>query len=44
MPSFIIYVDDLGEQDNLAASHPVKVEELNGLLKDIMEAGRSRPD
>jgi arylsulfatase A-like enzyme len=35
---------DPGEQKNLAVSHPVKVEELDGLLKEILEAGRSRHD
>jgi arylsulfatase A-like enzyme len=35
---------DPGEQKNLAASHPAKLEELDGLLRGIMEAGRSRPE
>jgi len=33
---------DPGEQDNIADTHPVKVEELNDLLEAIIEAGRSR--
>ncbi|WP_161890130.1 sulfatase family protein [Pontibacter russatus] len=33
---------DIGEQRNLAARHPDKVQELARLLKEIKEAGRSR--
>lgn len=35
---------DPGEQKNLAASHPEKLEELDGLLRGMMEPGRSRPE
>ncbi|MCO8121369.1 arylsulfatase [Stieleria sp. TO1_6] len=34
---------DLGEQDNLAASHPEKVNELKNLLQQQVAAGRSTP-
>jgi arylsulfatase A-like enzyme len=36
--------NDLGELDNIAGSHPLKVEELNDLLEEIMKAGKSRTD
>lgn len=36
--------NDLGELDNIAGSNPVKVEELNDLLEEIMKAGKSRTD
>jgi arylsulfatase A-like enzyme len=35
--------EDLGERDNLAESHPDKVRELSARLKEIRQAGRSRP-
>jgi arylsulfatase A-like enzyme len=36
--------NDIGEMDNIAGSHPVKVEELNDLLEEIMKVGKSRND
>ncbi|MCK5464647.1 MAG: arylsulfatase, partial [Bacteroidales bacterium] len=36
--------NDLGELDNIAGSHPLKVEELNDILEEIMKAGKSRTD
>ncbi|MCA9208340.1 MAG: hypothetical protein KDA55_08305, partial [Planctomycetales bacterium] len=35
--------NDLGEQNNLSAEHPEKLAELSAMLKQIRQAGRSRP-
>jgi arylsulfatase A-like enzyme len=42
-PQLYNLADDLGERNNVAASHPERVKELASILQEIRSKGRSRP-